>query len=244
MRDVWTVMWKEWKELAFWDGGWLGIVSLLILVALLGVLLPWEIGPAWVTAPWILVVWAWMPLFLATSVTADSVAGERERHTLETLLATRLPSPAILLGKLTALVLWVWAATMLCVPVGLLTVNLRLPEAHGFLRPTAGALLGIAVVALLSGFLGASMGVLVSLGARTVRQAQQTLAVWVLGVFLLPVLLLKLMPKVWVAAVFRDLTAGDTAEMAFTVAAVMLAVDTILLMLALARFRRERLLLG
>jgi ABC-type Na+ efflux pump permease subunit len=38
----------------------------------------------------------------------DSIAGERERQTLETLLASRLPDRAILLGKVAAITLLGW----------------------------------------------------------------------------------------------------------------------------------------
>ena len=36
------------------------------------------------------VMWMWFSLLLVINVVADSFAGERERHTLETLLASRL----------------------------------------------------------------------------------------------------------------------------------------------------------
>ena len=72
------------------------------MIAVFGVFLPLQNGASWVTSPITMVYWAWMPLMLVTGVIADSFAGERERHTLETLLASRLPDRAILLGKVAA----------------------------------------------------------------------------------------------------------------------------------------------
>ena len=54
---------------------------------------------------------------------ADSFAGERERHTLETLLASRLSDRAILFGKIAACIAYGWLMAMLCVLVGTITEN-------------------------------------------------------------------------------------------------------------------------
>ena len=50
---------------------------------------------------------------MVSSLVADSFAGERERHTLETLLASRLPDRAILAGKLLVPVAVAWGAALL-----------------------------------------------------------------------------------------------------------------------------------
>lgn len=243
MYDVWTIMRKEWRELSLVDGGWVAFSSVLAFVLLVGVLLPWQLGAMWVRSTWVLIFWAWMPLFLVTTITADSFAGERERHTLETLLATRLPDWTILVGKVLAAVTWVWGATLICVPVGLATVNLAYPVDRPILYdlPTA---LGVAAVTLLAGLFGAALGVLVSLRAASVRQAQQTLTIFVMVLFLAPILALRLLPPGWTAEVVGFLTAGDTAAVAFALGAVFLGLDAVLLLLALARFQRSRLLLG
>ena len=47
------------------------------------------------------------------SFIGDAIAGERERHTLETLLASRMPDRAILLGKVIAIVLYAWGMGVL-----------------------------------------------------------------------------------------------------------------------------------
>lgn len=123
-RDILTVMWKEWKEL-LWAGGLLrgGRVSLLIMLAIFGVFLPYQTGRAWVESAAPLFYWAWLPLMLVAGVVADSFAGERERHTLETLLASRLPDRAILVGKLAAAVTYGWGLVLAMLGLSLVTVN-------------------------------------------------------------------------------------------------------------------------
>lgn len=50
----------------------------------------------------------YFPLVLTLTMVADSFAGERERHALETLLASRLSDRAILLGEAAALTSYGW----------------------------------------------------------------------------------------------------------------------------------------
>lgn len=83
--DILTMMWKEWKEILNW-GGRRGRLGIVLFVVVFGVALPWQMGRAWIASPIALAYWAWVPLFMVTTVTADAFAGERERHTLETLL--------------------------------------------------------------------------------------------------------------------------------------------------------------
>lgn len=98
IADFMTVMWKERKEVLE-QGGARGRMGLVIIVGAFGVFLPLQMGRARVESPVALVYWAWVPLFLVISVVADSFAGERERHTLESLLAARLSDRTILFGK-------------------------------------------------------------------------------------------------------------------------------------------------
>lgn len=242
MRDVLTVLWKELRELSAVDGGLIASIGFLVFLGLIGVFLPAQIGPEWLDATWVIFFWSWMPLFLVTTITADSFAGERERHTLETLLATRLPDRAILIGKVAAGVLWVWVATLACVPVGMVTVNV-LHSTNGILWYEPATVLGIVLVTLLAAIFGASLGALVSLRATTVRQAQQTLTIIVLAILVLPIIALRVMPDEMVASVIRLFMSGTQASVAFALGAVFLGVDAILLFLAMSRFQRRKLLL-
>lgn len=187
LADVFAVARKEWQEYLRLRGSTRStLVGILIPLAVLGVYLPLQAGLEWVESPLSLAAWAWMPLIMASSVVADSFAGERERHTLETLLASRLTDRAILLGKILAAVSYAWILTLVLILLGLVTVNVNAHAGRLLLfAPTvwlAGAIVGLLVALLISG-----IGVLVSLRASTVRQAQQTLSFATLFVVFVPV---------------------------------------------------------
>ena len=126
LADVLTMVWKEWKELLLSRGGIRGglISTVGIPLGMLGIYLPWQNGPEWVTTPLLPVAWSWLPLLLVGALVADSFAGERERKTLETLLASRLSDRAILLGKIAALVGYGWGLALGSLVLGTITVNL------------------------------------------------------------------------------------------------------------------------
>ena len=182
--DVITIIWKELRELLFqrgrFRGGWVGMI---FLVAIFGVLMPIQTGPEWIKSPIGLIYWAWVPFLLVSGVVADSFAGERERHTLETLLASRLSDHAILLGKMATSILYGWGLTMICVLLGLVTLNIVYAKDQLLLYPTMIAI-GIIVLSFLVATLSSALGVLVSLRASTVRQAQQTFSIAFFALFI------------------------------------------------------------
>lgn len=247
IADIWTIMWKEWRELLLARGtGRGGIVRLAIMVAIFGVFIPLQTGRNWVTSPTTLVFWAWVPLFLVVGVVADAFAGERERHTLETLLASRMPNRSILFGKVLAAVSYGWGLTMASLLVGLVSVNVAFGHGELLLYPAQVALAGT-VLGFLAALLAASGGVLVSLRAATVRQAAQTMSIAVVATVWVPVGIVSILPRLFpqvsplqVQAFLTNL--NWTAVLA--VAGVVLAlVDGVLLAAGLARFQRARLIL-
>jgi ABC-2 type transport system permease protein len=124
IEDVKTMMWKELKELFMKQGSFKGgMFGLIMFAAIFGVYLPWTIGRDLVSSPVALLFWMWVPLLLVMAVVVDSFAGERERHTLETLLASRLSDRAILYGKILTAVIYGWGLTTSFVILGLITVT-------------------------------------------------------------------------------------------------------------------------
>lgn len=239
MRDVAIVFGKEWLELRRSDSTWVGLSTLLVFVSMVGGVLPWLVGPLWVTAPWVALLWAWIPMFLVTTVTADSFAGERERRTLETLLATRLTDGAILWGKWLAGVVWVGAAMALCLPVSLVTLNIAFAPGP-FLPSFAHALGTVAVVFAASGF-GGALGVLISMRAASVRHAQQVLAIAVFMIAFVPIAALRVLPPEWTGRIFQTLNGASPGGTAWLVAAILVGTTLPVLVTARARFRRGRL---
>ncbi len=243
ITDVWTVMWKEWKELLRQRGSLRGgMWSLLIVVAVFGVFLPLQTGRAWVESPLGLIYWAWVPLFMVSGVIADSFAGERERHTLETLLASRLSDRAILLGKVGAAVGYGWGLAMTAMLVGLVTVNLAHGRGELLLYP-ATVFGGIVGLSLLAAGLVAGAGVLISLRAATVRQAAQTMSIAIMLLLFVPVFGAQALPTEWKVRLAQAVMEADVERIVLVAAAVLIVLDLGLLAAAMARFQRARLIL-
>jgi len=242
IRDVLTVAWKEWRELMSLSGGARGgRLSLVILLAVFGVLLPLQSGADWVRSATTVFYWAWVPLMLVGNAIADAIAGERERHTLETLLASRLPDPAILLGKVLAAVSYGWGLVMGMLLLSLVTVNMS-ARSDGLLLFPARIAVGAPLLALLGAGLAAAAGVLVSLRAATVRHAAQALSVGILLLIFVPVFLAESMPDAWKARAASWLMTAGADRIAWSAAAGLAGLDLALMGLALARFRRVRLI--
>jgi ABC-2 type transport system permease protein len=241
--DVLTVAWKEWRELLQVGGNVRGgRFSLVILLGVFGVFLPLQSGAEWVESPAMAFYWGWVPLMLVGSAVADSFAGERERHTLETLLASRLPDSAILLGKMGAAISYGWGLVLLMLVLSLVTVNLTARTGPLLMFPLAFAV-GAPLLALLGAGLAAAAGVLVSLRSPTVRQAAQTLNVGVLLLIFIPVLGVQVLPEAWQAQAGAWLMTVGVDGLLWLAAGLLAVLDLSLLAAAMARFRRARLLL-
>jgi len=245
LADIGTVIWKEWKELLTLRGSTRsGIMGLVMSVGVFGILLPVQLGAELVRSPNMLLFWAWVPLFLVITVIADAFAGERERHTLETLLATRLSDQAILLGKIGAAVLYGWGLTLVSLVLGLVTVNIMNTTqgwTEGLILFPAATALGVIGASFLAAWMAAGAGVLVSLRAATVRQAQQSLSIGVMVLLFGSIYGARALPpgvQARLLTFFLGLGAGGLFLLA---GAILLIVDLILLFAALARFRRAKL---
>ena len=125
IADIWTVMWKEWKELyAQYRKGDLSLLVNILGIGFVSVITVLQAGEKWLSSPLVLIYSGWIPLLLVSSVIADAFAGERERHTLEPLLASRLSDTSILIGKIAAGVSYGWGYSLFMLLIGLVTVNL------------------------------------------------------------------------------------------------------------------------
>ena len=241
--DVLTVAWKEWRELLQLGGSVRGgRFSLVILVGVFGVFLPLQAGADWVKSPATVFYWGWVPLMLVGSAVADSFAGERERHTLETLLASRLPDAAILLGKIAAAVSYGWGLVLVMLVLSLVTVNVSARTGPWLLFPWRFAV-GAPLLALLGAGLAATAGVLVSLRAPTVRQAAQTLNVGVLLLVFIPALGMQALPDAWKAQAVAWAMSVGVDGLLWLSAALLALLDLALLAACFSRFRRSRLVL-
>jgi len=236
MSDILTMLWKESKDVLF-QGGWRSLIRPLIVVGIMGIYLPLQLGPQWVDlTPLAILLLLWIPFFVIISFIGDAIAGERERHTLETLLASRMPDRAILLGKVVAIVLYAWGMSVLSLLLGLVLVDLFRTQGNWMFYPL-DLFLDALVLSLLVGVLGASAGVLISLRVATVRQAQQILSVGTIVFVFGSVFVLRAVP----ANVFSSLT---YSQFLLIVMAVIAVLDAVLLGLSLVSFQRSRLILS
>jgi len=242
IADIFTVAGKELRELlTFGDARGRSKFSLLILILIFGIVIPLQNGREWVQSPINIMVWGWMPFLWVSGVVADLFAGERERHTLESLLATRLSDQSILFGKLLAALTYGFTLTWIIMLVSLLTINVGFRGAGLLLFPfemTLGAL----VFSILVSGLSASIGVLVSLRAGSVRQAQQMMSAGMLVLFL-PLMLMQFIPEGWRESIGNILVNVEPVQVAIGVALVLFVIESLLIAIAMRLFQRSKLIL-
>jgi len=237
MNDLWTMIWKECKDF-LWSGGRSDLLRPLLNIAVLGILLPLSFRQGWIkleAAPVLVVLFT--PFMFVILIISDAIAGERERHTLETLLASRVSDRAILLSKVLVAVGYNWMMTLFCLLIGAVVVNMsqRL-EPWEFYKPTS-LFAVVLVLCFLTTLLAASGGVLISLKSATVRQASQTMLLGLILLGLAISMVVRLLPP--------GLTASlTTPQMVLIIVLVLMVLDAILLIVSLASFQRSRLILS
>jgi ABC-2 type transport system permease protein len=237
MSDLWTIIWKEWKDF-LWSGGRYDLFRPLLVIAILGIVLPLTFEQRWIeldSAAILIILYA--PFMLIISFIGDAIAGERERHTLETLLASRISDRAILLGKVLVAVGFNWGMTVFCLLLGAVVVNLSQGNGLWVFYAPINLFVTLLVLSLLTNLLAASSGVLISLKSATVRQAGQTM--------ILCMIILGL--AVYGVAMFLPASATaslTTSQIVLIVIGTLAMLDTILLAAGVVSFQRSRLIQG
>ncbi|HEU5440328.1 MAG TPA: ABC transporter permease [Ktedonobacterales bacterium] len=244
IEDIWTVMWKEWHEYAAGGGSGRGrgLIGVLIIIGIVSILLPFQLvrqGNSWVDSPLpVLIDGVYLPFTILLNVIADSFAGERERHTLETLLASRLSERAILFGKVGAATAYGLVLALIAAALQLVVANL----AGGFGFYPAGTIIAIVVLGLLFSLLAASAGCLISLRAPTTRQAQQILGIGFMVLIFVPIILIQLLPASAQAQILTWLNTTAPGTIFALLVAGLVLLDAILLAIARLRFQRAQLI--
>ncbi|MGQ0647312.1 MAG: ABC transporter permease subunit [Gemmatimonadaceae bacterium] len=237
ITDLWTVVRKEWTEILdqfarFKRGGW----SVILVVCFLGIFVPLQLGPGWVNFPAMFFYWPFLTASMTSTIVSDAVAGERERHTLETLLSTRLSDGSILLGKVIAAVMYGYAFALSNIAIGLITVHLRYGAAAELMTLSRFA----ALIALLgtSAMCVSGLGVFVSLRAATVRQAQQLFGVILLVATMVPLLVAQILTGDAQERLVELASRLGVEGIAWWASGVCLVISVLLLTIAVKRFRR------
>ena len=242
ITDILNVAGKELREImSFGDVRGRSKFSLFVLILIFGIVIPLQNGREWVTSPISIMVWGWMPFLWVSGIVADLFAGERERHTLESLLATRLSDQAILFGKLLAALSYGFTLTWVIMLVSIVTVNIAFGR-NGLLFYPPTIVLSALVFSILISGLSASIGVLVSLRAGSVRQAQQMMSVGMLGLFL-PFMLIRFIPEAWLKAIATMAENVRPLQAGVGIASVLVVVEILLITIARRLFQRSKLIL-
>jgi ABC-2 type transport system permease protein len=179
---------------------------------------------------------------MVSTLIADAFAGERERHTLETLLASRLSDTSILLGKILAAITYGLLFTFANIIVGIITLNLR-HLGDGIQAPPAEHVGYMLVLVTLACTALAGVGIFVSLRAPTVRQAQQTLGIIMMVLFIGPILVIQFIDSADRITMAAKLVALGTPTLVAWASGVLLVTSILLIMMAMARFKRGKLVL-
>jgi ABC-2 type transport system permease protein len=237
MTDAFSIVWKEWREV-MGQRGLRGKSGILLNIAVFGGILPLQFGPEWITRPGSAIIWSWVPMYLVMTVITDAFAGERERHTLETLLATRLSDQSILFGKIMAAIAYAGTITFVALVLGVVTVNL-MDNNDGVILYDPDAVLLMLVFGLLGAILVAAAGVLISLRSPTVRQAQQTLGGAIVLAMIIPFVAARLLPAEWKSVLVAPVNAS---LLGMGLLGLLAAIDVMLLYILIRRFNRSRIL--
>jgi ABC-type Na+ efflux pump permease subunit len=122
-----------------------------------------------------------MPVFVPILISSQSVAGEKERRTLEPLLASPVTAMELVAGKslasLVPAIIITWMAfVLLCIGVDVVAW----PLGQGLMMPNTLWLFGVLVLAPPFAFFGNGVAVLISARVAEARTAQQISALVVL----------------------------------------------------------------
>ena len=239
IADIQTIMWKETRSMFRHRGSRSRSFLTLMMPMALAIYLPWESGSDWVNGPVSLLLALAIPILVVGLTIPDSFAGERERHTLGTLLASRLPDRAILFGKIVPSVALAWMLVLLTLVLGLVVVNVVHADGELLIYSPIVITAGVGL-SLLAAILTAAAGVLISLRIGTVQEASQMLMM----ALLLPPTVAGPLVMVVFKGRLKETFGGIEPAQALAVAAGVLAlVSLALLGAAMARFQRERLIL-
>ncbi|MEQ8674062.1 MAG: ABC transporter permease subunit [Aggregatilineales bacterium] len=247
IADIQTVMWKEWRDL-FGDlqrKSTLYKVGVVVVALFFATVLSLVSEEGWTSGETSLMFWLAFPFVFTSQMVADSFAGERERHTLETLLATRLPDRAIYIGKLLTPTLMVWVGVQAWMLYTLVPLNIAFGRDGLLLFSLETLLLGMSSSLALT-LLISAIGTLGSLHAPTVQSAQVRIGIFTFIIFFLPIFafaLLLILPDNVRQQIVDFLTTLGVNRGIIAVTGIIFLTDVGLVILGMRLFRRSRMIL-
>ena len=239
--DIMTIIWKESKGLLKQGKGRSrSILVLLTPFLMFGIILPIEFREEWFTMAWSLTIALFTPLILIAPTICESFAGERERHTLETLIASRLPDRSILFGKMIVSIIFGYGMTIILLFMSLVMVNILVWNGKFQFYPL-NILLADLGLGLLFSSLIVTLGILISLRSATVQSAQQVLMM----IVVIPIFGLQAILFLFPMEKTREFLGRFNFDLILLIfLGVLLLVDLGFLLAAVSRFKRSRLILS
>jgi ABC-2 type transport system permease protein len=246
--DVRTVAWKELIELRRGSGagGNRSLAGIAVFTLLFSVVVPVSAGEGGFGGLGVLAVGALVAAVWVLTTVPDAFAGERDRHTLETLLATRLPARAILIGKAAANVVCASALGLVAIVLAIVAGNVGGITRHGqegieipWLDAGIGVLVLIATAILLT-----NLGILVALRASSALNAQKMLGLGLAGLALLVTFGVQALPRgirADLVSVGEDVETWNAALLVALAVLVLVVTNVALVAATLARFTRPAL---
>ena len=245
--EIIAIMWKEWRQLLQRAGGNLSVFVLRILfsLAIFTLIIPVTVKDgAIVDYSWNQ-IWITIPLIIVLGLISFSFAGERETHTLPTLLASPLSDRALVLGKMSLPVVYGSICPLIVSLCLLVRINIFNSHSDLILYSSESFISGILTSLLVAIFI-ATLGVYTSMKAPTIRQAQTSLLLTTFIVILLPAILLVITGILIPNNIRQNLLAISQNLNSPTVTAISLLFfaifDLMLIVLLLKWFDRDRLL--
>jgi ABC-2 type transport system permease protein len=170
MSAIYTMLRKELLEV-FGDRHSLRgpLLQAGIVVLLVGVIVPALDASIWSTPAAPVFLFELLPAVIASMIAADAFAGERERRTLETLLATPLRESAIFIGKTLSAVTCALSVSLISFSSAVIVAGVRFGHLH--LTPSLAA--SVIAGAVAASLLTSSIAVVISSYVHVARSAQQ-----------------------------------------------------------------------
>lgn len=175
LLDIYTVVWKEWKEI--FGRGNNPIIKSLYLLLSVGTLSIYVTMPAKNMAEFssdsfnFMYFWSIIPYLIMISYGYFGILKERQSKTLLTLIATRIPGYAIVLGKIIIAVVFCWISTILTSMLSIIRANFLERQNVPFFYSGKLLLFGLCI-SLLFTILIATCAMLASFSAHTALQFQ------------------------------------------------------------------------
>jgi ABC-2 type transport system permease protein len=212
----------------------------MLFLTVAAIVQPFILPAQFIQSRWFVLLFAMLPFGGLIVWVSDSFAGERERHTLEALLLAPVSDQSIIGGKILAILIYT-AILLVAVLTALLFGQLIIGQFnidltwYGF----------VFCVALLLYLIFISVGIMATWSASSLQVAQQTIVYFIAGpIIILPIII----PLVWsyITEIFifiSQTTFVRNGYLPFAAVLIVIIFTISSLLLALVRFKRERMLL-